>query len=71
MLLYVVSELAEALPQLRHVVCDGVEVHHGAGQVATALGGVQSIHHNLFVAKICCVYFVNVSYFSRLINLSR
>ena len=71
MLLYVVSELAEALPKLRHVVCDCVVVHHSAGQVAAAFSGVQSVHHDLSVTKIFCVYFVNVSYFSRLINLSR
>ena len=51
-LLYVIPELAETLPQLGHVVGDGIEVHQSRCQVAAALARVQSIHHDLFVASI-------------------
>ena len=49
--LYVVPEFPQAVPQLRHVVCDGVVVHEGAREVAAALARVQGVHDDVAVTR--------------------
>ena len=47
--LYVVPEFPQAVPELRHVVGDGVVVHEGAREVAAALARVQGVHDDVAV----------------------